>query len=370
MKKLLLIFGIVLFTACSSHSLKGDNEIIIGGIVPLSAGAIQQGKMIKQIIDLRIKQINMEGGIQGHKLAIKWKDGKCNYDTARVRAQELLKEDVNIILGGVCSEETLGAASITNKNEILLLSPVSISPKISDAGEYVFRTAVSIGSEGNFVAEYLNKNNYQRVGVLEEYNSDTPTITASLEKGFAGEVVKERFSTSNISFEAAITTLIEEGVEIVFLNTYSPRTLDLLLENLKKHEYKNHIMGNSVASDTFPYLPNHHDYLEELVVRGVVVEEFSESKEFLVFKEEYYAEYNEGIISDNTGQTSLDAIDLVRDTLMHVENRRDSEEIIDYLSLTQMSGVSGAIRFDNNGDVVGKHKIMQFVNNKFIPLEK
>ena len=52
---------------------------------------------------------------------------------------EALIDKVKVIIGGVCSGETLGAAPITEAGKVILISPSATSPDITKAGDFVFR---------------------------------------------------------------------------------------------------------------------------------------------------------------------------------------------------------------------------------------
>ena len=50
-------------------------------------------------------------------------------------------DNVKVIIGGVCSGETLSSAITANK--VLLISPSATSPDITKAGDFVFRITPS-----------------------------------------------------------------------------------------------------------------------------------------------------------------------------------------------------------------------------------
>ena len=112
--------------------------------MPLSGDGASYGIMGQNVVNLRVEEINKAGGINGRNLEIIWEDGTCNPKDASMAAQKLINIDnVSIIFGGFCSGETLGAAPITEKKKVILFSGVSSSPEITNAGDFVCRTAQS-----------------------------------------------------------------------------------------------------------------------------------------------------------------------------------------------------------------------------------
>ena len=67
-------------------------------------------------------------------------------------------DKVKVILGGICSGETLAAAPITEAAKVILLSPSATSPDITNAGDYVFRTIPSDANAGRISAQTAIKN--------------------------------------------------------------------------------------------------------------------------------------------------------------------------------------------------------------------
>ena len=69
-----------------------------------------------------------------------YEDGLCDGKGATNAVQKLINIDgVKIIIGGVCSGETLGAAPLAESSKVILFSPGSGSPDITNAGDYIFR---------------------------------------------------------------------------------------------------------------------------------------------------------------------------------------------------------------------------------------
>ena len=75
-------------------------------------------------------------------------------------------DGVKLVMGAVCSSVTLSVAPIAEKNNTLLISPVSTNPKISEAGDYIFRVIPSDALRGEIFAEYLFNKGYRKAGII------------------------------------------------------------------------------------------------------------------------------------------------------------------------------------------------------------
>ena len=68
---------------------------------------------------------------------------------------KLAAENVKVIMGAVASSVTLAVAPLADRDHILLISPASTSPKITAAGDFVFRVIPSDDLRGRVFAEYM-----------------------------------------------------------------------------------------------------------------------------------------------------------------------------------------------------------------------
>ena len=70
-----------------------------------------------------------------------FEDGRCTGKDAVTAVNKLINVDkVDVIVGGVCSSETIPAGEIAQQNGVPMISPTSSSPTISDIGEYIYRS--------------------------------------------------------------------------------------------------------------------------------------------------------------------------------------------------------------------------------------
>ena len=130
--------------------------IKIGAILPLTGDAAQWGIPPQKGAELAVEEINKAGGINGKKLKLIVQDTKCEPKAGVSSFQKLISDkEIRIVIGGVCSSVTLAVAPIAEKNKILLISPASTNPKITNAGDYIFRVIPSDDLRGKVFAEYL-----------------------------------------------------------------------------------------------------------------------------------------------------------------------------------------------------------------------
>ena len=365
MKKFWAVFIISFLSGCmNSHQ---DPEIIIGGILPLSGKAVQYGDLLQKVANLRIEQINESGILTDKKIRIIWKDAECDYESGQEAAKELVeKEGVSVILGGACSDETLGAALITNPRRVLLISPTATAPALTGAGEYVFRTTASGGAQGRLLAYYSIDNKLKKVGSIWESNRYTDPIYNSFMSNFDQEVVEERIGGDDVYIPEVVSRLRVAEVEAIFLNSYSPIIIEKVLEEIKKQKYEVTILGNSLAVNTFKNMLAEDDFWVQQSFVGAHFMIDPETEKFQKFVLDYEARYAEKIRFPDFAGTMLDAVDLLSDAFAYVDNAQDTKQIKDYFHLTQHIGFFGGVIFDKNGDINLPNKLTVFNGENFV----
>ncbi len=143
--------------------------INIGVMMPLSGEGAVYGTPGQRVLQIALKEINDAGGINGRQVAFKTEDSGCDADPANKAIKTLISVDkVGVVVGLFCSSEVLTAAPVAEQNKVVLLSSGASSPKITAAGDFIFRNYPSDLAQGQALADYAAKKGYKNVGILAE----------------------------------------------------------------------------------------------------------------------------------------------------------------------------------------------------------
>lgn len=380
MKKILSAFVLsFVMVGCNQSSSSDDSEakdisqksetIKIGGIAPLSGDAASYGIMTQNVVNIKTEEINAHGGINGKPLEVIWEDGKCNPGDASKAAQKLIGVDkVLIILGGQCSGETLGAAPITEKKKVILFSSLSSSAEVTNAGDFVFRTAPSDSSQGKILAEYANKH-FQKIGIISEQTDYAVGVSDTFEEYFSGEVVRENYLSSESDFKTRITKLKNTDVEALIMIVQSPPKFDIITKQLEEQDWKRPLLINEVAAGSEDIFLKHKEFL---LKNNTIASSFTspDNENFNLFVERYVEKIGRKPEFLNYTGTILDTINVLAKVLKEVKDETNTEAIRDALYATQdYDGVFGKLSFDENGDVNITYSLFEFNGETFVPLQ-
>lgn len=206
---------------------RGDpQEITIGAILPLTGEGAAYGEAAKRGMDLAVEQVNSDGGIDGRTIRIIYEDSQGEPKSGIAAFQKLVSVDrVSVVLGDLLSSVTLSIAPIANRRKVVLLSPASSSPKLTDAGKYVFRNCPSDVYEGTVMADYAyNTLGYTRVAILRINNEYGVGIGGVFSRSFTEKggtiLVEESYAADATDFRTQITKIASQNPEAVYLLGY------------------------------------------------------------------------------------------------------------------------------------------------------
>ena len=162
MRKFVSLFVIALLglsllaTGCEKKVEEATGEpIVIGSILRLTLGA-SDGIPAKRGIEFAVEEINAAGGINGRPLEVIYEDSKDDATHSVNAATKLISVDkVPVIIGPMMSGNTLAVAPIAEENGIVLISPNATSPKVTDAGDFIYRGCSRIDTQCEALVNYV-----------------------------------------------------------------------------------------------------------------------------------------------------------------------------------------------------------------------
>ena len=219
-----VLAALLAFTSCGNSK---SNDIVIGGIFPLSGAVAVYGVECKNGIDLAIEEINAAGGVNGQKLVLVSEDDEGNPDKTVNAYQKLTsKNNAKIIIGSLTSGCTQAITARCQAQTVLQIAPAATAPAITDAGDYIFRACFidpfqgTVG--GKFAAENLS---CKKAAILFDTGNDYSVgLTENFEKSFidcGGQIVaKEAYTTNDKDFNAQLTKIKNANPDVVYLPDY------------------------------------------------------------------------------------------------------------------------------------------------------
>lgn len=233
MKKRLLALSMALvmtagvFAGCGKKDSEGKkDEIVIGGMGPISGEASIYGTAVKNGAELAFEEINEAGGINKMKVVFNFQDDECDNEKA-VNAYNALKDKgIKLLLGSTTSGCTIAVAEKTAADNMFQITP-SGSAVDCTANDNAFRVCFNDPNQGTASAQYIADNKVaSKVAVI--YNSSDvyssgiyETFMAQAKKSGLDVVTEQAFTKdAKTDFSVQLQKVKESGAELVFLPIY------------------------------------------------------------------------------------------------------------------------------------------------------
>ena len=171
--KLIAASVIAVATQNVGTALAAD-KIRIGLAGPHTGPYATIGDNISQGAGLAAKHINKAGGINGRMVEIVNGDDACEPKQAVAVANRMVEvENVNAVIGHICSSGTLPASEIYEDAGLVNMTPGSTNPLITERGlELVFRMIGRDDQQGKVAADFvIDRINAKRIAVVHDKDS-------------------------------------------------------------------------------------------------------------------------------------------------------------------------------------------------------
>jgi len=341
--------------------------ISIGFIGVLSGDGSSYGLPIKDAISMAVAEINDTGGINGRDLKIIYEDAKCDNKEATIVTQKLINVDgVKVILGGLCSGETIAAAPIAESNKVILFSYGSSSPDITNAGDYVFRNFPSDATSGNKMAELAYKKGWKKVALLVEstdYAQAIKNVFVNRFETLGGEILlDESFTSDSTDFKTQITKIKAANPDVLYFLPQTPESGLVGLKQIREQGIEAKIFSNELISSA-----------ELIETEGLVEGAFYAEPAFddnQALAQQFLNKYNAKFGNDYDLPafylaSGYDAVYIIKEQLEKYGENPDKIKAGLY-QIKNRSGASGNLTIDKNGDPVFEYVVKMIEDGKVI----
>ncbi|MEA3377928.1 MAG: ABC transporter substrate-binding protein [Chloroflexota bacterium] len=318
------------------------------------------GEGTKRGVDMAVAEWNAKGGVLGREIEVIVGDTKCDAQEAANVANKVINQDqVNYIVGAVCSSASIPISEIANPAGVVQISPPSTNPQvtINEDGsnkEYIFRACFLDPFQGEVDAAFaMDELGAQTAASLYDVGNDyVKGLAEYFKQSFeelGGEVpVFEAYTKEDTDFSALLTKVADADVDVLFLPDYYNKA-NVIAKQAKERGVEAIMLGADgwdspdldLEATDGAYFSNHYSPYDP----RPVVQDFIAS-----FEDEY------GMTPDFTAVLAYDATHVL---LQAIENAGvdDPAVVKDELAAIEFEGVAGDIRFDEYGDPIKKAAI-------------
>jgi branched-chain amino acid transport system substrate-binding protein len=359
--------GILIFLCLTTCCRKKEsNTLSVGIINSLTGSAAPYGQNAQRGFELAKEGINDNGGIDGKKIDFIIEDDQTVPEKAVSAFRKLVDADhIPIIIGPLSSSSAMACAPLANETHTVLLSSGAATPKLTEAGDYVFRNRAPGQLEAIQIADFAYRELRLRSMFIFYINTDygvgfKDVFTNEFEK-LGGRIVSmDSYDQGETDFRPQITKmkgLRFDGIYILGV----PIEVGYFLKQSAELNLRSRFLMNNMEDPTLIRIAG--NAAEGIFFAIPFFNPEQTDEKVHQFVQEFRQKY--GLNPDIFAADGYDAVYLVKTA---IENGGyDGESIKNSLyKIRNWKGVDGVISFDKNGDAIKPLVIKTVRNGKFV----
>ncbi len=366
MKKVLFCFYAAFLISLWTTG-EAAETVKVAAVMVKTGDAIQQieGRATPALIGVRyaIDDINKQGGLLGKQIELLEFDNKSSAIGARIAAEKAVKSGIVAILGDIWSSHSLAVAPIAQAAKIPMITPISTNPKVTLAGDYIFRVCFIDTFQGLAMANFAIDDLKVKTAVVLTNTSKAYSIglvkvfkEQFIQKG--GEILWEGdFLSKTSNFTKLLETVKEYNPDVIYIPA-PVRESSYIIRQAREMGITSILLGSDAWFDAL--LTYAGDAVEGSYYSTHWHPDASNALSQKFIKDHHYTSTKHGT------PLGYDAAMLLMDAIRRA-NSFEPTKIRDALAATKnFKGLTGTISLDYNGDPIKSVIILKFENNKII----
>ena len=233
-------------------------EIVIGVAGPMTGANAWPGEQMQRGAELAVADLNAAGGVRREQVRLITADDFCDPEQAVTAARTLASAGVIFVAGHYCSGASIPASKIYEDAGVLMISPASTNPTLTDLGRAnVFRVIGRDDADGvvdgNYLADHWNG---REIAILHDntvYGKGLADATrAQLRERGVTEAVYNAYEPGKADYSAEISSLRSAHIAVLFVGGYHTE-IALLLRSARDSGYDVQFVSGSgiLATEEF-----------------------------------------------------------------------------------------------------------------------
>jgi branched-chain amino acid transport system substrate-binding protein len=336
----------VALTACP-----GQGPLKLGAVLPLTGPHEVYGQAIRKGVELAYEQVKADETAPKVELVVR--DSASDPETAKKRLAEVYDLGAIASIGGVTSAEALAMVEITDDKRRVLLSPSASLPQLSGISENFFRVYPSDFSEGTVMARYAYDRLNLRTGLIlakeETYAKGIQQVFTDEFQRKGGKILETvDFPAGTRDFAALADRAVTLKPDFVYVAAYAEEASRLIAQ-LAAHQFGGPVLTTSsiAAAETLQRMGAAAEgiYFTQTSFDPDAPKAPAQVKRFVA---DYKARYGED--PDIYAAHGYDAFMILVQAI-----REGGDSALAFWkgmrNIHEYPGVTGALQFDDKGDV-------------------
>ncbi|MDP4152402.1 MAG: ABC transporter substrate-binding protein [Bacillota bacterium] len=352
----------------SANTSKAISQVMVGILAPLTGNVAIYGTAAKNGAVLAFDEINKNGGINGVQIKYDVLDEKGDATEAVNAYNKLVSEKMDVLLGDVTSKPTIAVADKAATDRMPMVTATATAPDVTTYGDNIFRACFIDPFQGKVMATFASDNlKAKKVAIVYNVSDDYSSGAAASFKSTAESkgmqvVAYEGYGNDDKDFKTQLTKVQQSGADALFVPDYYNRVA-LIGAQARSVGFDKPLLGTDGWDGVLKVLDK--DGAKALDNCYFSNHYFSKDTDQKVvkFNEAYQAKYNEA--ANSFAALGYDAAYIIANAIK-TAGTTDKEAVIKALKSTSYDGVTGTIKYGNNGDPIKNVTVIKILNDDYV----
>jgi branched-chain amino acid transport system substrate-binding protein len=146
-----------LLVLLSVFPARADEPVRLGVIAARTGDAAVSNLAMFDAARFAVDELNAAGGLLGRPVDILEYDNLSTALGSRAAAEAAVNDRVDAVVGASWSEHSLAIAPVLQAAGIPMITPISTNPKVTEAGDYIFRACITDAFQGRVMARFARE---------------------------------------------------------------------------------------------------------------------------------------------------------------------------------------------------------------------
>ena len=356
-----ILIGTCIMMVCGIAA--AQTEIRVGIAGPLSGSSLNAGEQQEVGAQKAFEHLNAKGGLLGKEIVVISVDDACEPRQAKAVARQLVQEEVVFVVGHLCSACSLAASKIYEEAGIVMITPASTNPKVTDeGGSNVFRVIGRDDQQGTIAGDYLADNHSNsNIAIIHDgqaYGLGLAEFTKrQLNKRGVTEAMFDSYKADQKDYKSIVDKLVTKKTDVLYVGGYSG-DIGIIIRQAKKELPNLRLLsGDSLVNAEFAFVAgeaskgSYFTFGPDIRMKPEAADVAAAIREEDAYEPEGFTLYSYGAV-----QAWAQAVEKA--------GSLKPKAVINALRTGSFDTVLGKIGFDEKGDVTGMSTFVWYVFGK------
>ncbi|MDB5396289.1 MAG: livK [Rhodospirillales bacterium] len=234
-----------------------EADIDIAMVAPMTGSDASHGEQLRDGALQAVEDLNAAGGILGQKLHLSVHDDVCDPKQAVAIANQLAANPPAVVIGHFCSGSSIPASDVYAEEGMLMISPGSTNPKLTDAGHWnVFRICGRDDQQGALAGKDLIKLfPGKKIAIVDDRQTYSQGLAdetrKALNAGGVKETLNDTITAGEKDYSALVAKLKQAGIDVIYYAGYPVEAGSIVRQMKEQGLATVMVSGDAVVSRDF-----------------------------------------------------------------------------------------------------------------------